>query len=400
VSSRYDLVVIGAGLIGAATAWRCARAGASVLIVEAGHANAGASGQNAGSLHFQIERRFLENGDRLAEEAARIVTLSRMAIDDWASLEDDLAADLHVRRDGGLMVAETPDEIALLEAKVKREGAAGLGTILLDGDAARHIAPYLAGSVAAAGFLREEGHADPRAVTPAFLRSASLQGAELRTATRVTDIQAVRPGFDVELRHDERAQTVRAGRVLIAAGAWSPRVATLANIHLPIFPVALQMNATERVRPLVPHLVQHVGRRLSMKQSHAGNILIGGGWPAKLRRGADGGFDPGLRPEPIEASRVGNLQVATMVVPAVAEMNLLRCWTGVTAITADQLPVVGEIPRLPGLFVAAGGSAFTLGPSFARLIARQIMDQDRAEADDALAVVAPARFEHLNGFMG
>jgi len=81
-------------------------------------------------------------------------------------------------------------------------------------------------------------------------------------------------------------------------------------------------------------------------------------------------------------------------------MNLLRCWTGVTAITADQLPIVGEIPRLPGLFVAAGGSAFTLGPSFARLIARQIMDQDRAEADDALAVVAPARFEHLNGFMG
>jgi glycine/D-amino acid oxidase-like deaminating enzyme len=400
VIARHDLLVVGAGLVGAATAWRCARAGAKVLIVEAGHPNGGASGQNAGSLHFQIERRFLENGERLAEEAARIVTISRMAIDDWARVEGDLGADLHVRRDGGLMIAETPEEIALLEAKVKREESAGLGTILLDGEAARRIAPYLSGSVAAAGFLLEEGHADPRAVTPAFLRAAAAHGAELRTATRVTAIRARRPGFEISLRHGEEAWDVHAGRVLIAAGAWSARVAMLANIHLPLFPVALQMNATERMPPLVPHLVQHVGRRLSMKQTHAGNILIGGGWPARLRRDAGGAFDPGLRPEPIETSRVGNLRVASAVVPAVAEMNLLRCWTGVTAITSDQLPIAGEVPRLPGLFVAGGGSAFTLGPTFARLVARQIMERDRAEADEALGIVSPARFEHLNGFMG
>ncbi|WP_254606540.1 NAD(P)/FAD-dependent oxidoreductase [Sphingomonas bacterium] len=398
--ARVDMLVIGAGLIGAAAAWHGARAGASVLLVDAGHPNVGASGQNAGSLHFQIERRFLENGERMADEAARITAISRMAIDDWAGLEAALGSDLHVRQEGGLMVAETAGEVALLEAKVRRETAAGLRTRLVDGHEARRIAPYLSGAIIAASFLADEGHADPRSVIPAYVRRAQAAGAELRTGTRVIALDARRPGFSVVLRQGDTEQTVVAERVLIAAGAWSGRVAALANIHLPIFPVALTMNATERVAPFLPHLVQHVGRRLSMKQTHAGNVLIGGGWPARLRRDSTGAFDPGQTPEAIEASLVGNLRAAIDTVPAVADLNLLRSWTGATAITADQLPIVGEVPRAPGLFVAAGGSAFTLGPTFARLVAQAMLDTDRSATAEALAVLSPARLEHLNGFMG
>src|SRR5690606_13515806 len=117
IPARVDALIVGAGLVGSATAWRLAQAGASVLIVEAAHANAGASGQNAGSLHFQIERRFLEQGEAKAAEAAAITSLSRMAVDDWRGLELALGADLHVHMHGGLMVAETADEVALLERK-------------------------------------------------------------------------------------------------------------------------------------------------------------------------------------------------------------------------------------------------------------------------------------------
>lgn len=371
-------------------------AGASVLLVEAGHVNAGASGQNAGSLHFQIERRFLENGDALAEQAAAITGLSRLAIDDWRGLEAALGVDLHVHMHGGLMVAETPAEVALLERKVAREQAAGLSVRLLDGDAARAVAPYLAPSVTAAGFLPDEGHADPRALTPAFARAATAAGATLLQATRVETAAARHDGFDLQLTGGAR---VRAARVLIAAGAWSPAVASLFNVHLPIFPVGLQMNVTERVPAFLPHLVQHVGRRLSMKQAHAGNVLIGGGWRSRMRTGP-AGFDLTRRPEPLAESLAGNLAAAVAVVPKVAALTLIRSWTGVTAITSDQLPLVGAIPQAPGLFVAAGGSAFTLGPTFARLVARQMLDVEREAADAVLAVVAPRRFDHLNGFMG
>ncbi|WP_420139015.1 NAD(P)/FAD-dependent oxidoreductase [Sphingomonas sp.] len=398
--SDVDVLIIGAGLIGSATAWHVARGGVSVMLADASYPNAGASGQNAGSLHFQIERRFLENGDQLAQEAARIVALNRLAIDDWGGLEEALSADLHLRRDGGLMVAETPEELDLLSLKVQREQATGLATRLLERGDALQIAPYLSDRVIAAAFLIHEGHADPRSVTPAFLRAAMAAGTETRFGTQIAAIQGNRPGFSVTLRCDGREERIAAAKVLIAAGAWSAQIGALANLHLPLFPVALTMNATERVAPLIPHLIQHVGRRLSMKQTHAGNILIGGGWPARLRRNALGGFDPGLRPEPIEQSRTDNLQAAVATVPAVANMNLLRSWTGVTAITADQLPLVGEVPRLPGLFVAAGGSAFTLGPTFARLIAQQMLGHKDAKTDAALAIVSPRRFEHLNGFMG
>ncbi|MBC5981335.1 FAD-dependent oxidoreductase, partial [Bacillus pumilus] len=71
---------------------------------------------------------------------------------------------------------------------------------------------------------------------------------------------------------------------------------------------------------------------------------------------------PALRYE----SLTGNADAAR-VVPAVLRLSVLRCWSGATTLTPDQLPILGEIPRRPGLFAATGGSAFTLGPTYARL---------------------------------
>jgi len=388
-----DVLVVGGGLVGCAAAWHLAKAGASVLLVEAGDLGMGASGQNAGSLHFQIERRFLEQGDALARQAEQTIALSRLAIEDWRGLEAALDADLHVVMDGGLMVAETADEVVLLEHKVARETREGLRMELLDGDEARRIAPYLSTGILAAGFSPDEGHADSRAITPAFAAAATRAGADIRTRTPLRSLDRVHGGF--EARGD--GLTVRAEQVLVAAGAWTAQVCAMANLHAPLYPVALLMNATERAaRPLIPHLVQHVGRRLSMKQTHAGNILIGGGWASRLARLADGGFDPGARAEMIEDSLAGNLRAAIDTVPDVAALNLIRSWTGVTAVSGDQLPVVGQVPRVPGLWIAGGGSAFTLGPSFARLVARAMGGQAAPELD----FVSPARFDHLNSFMG
>lgn len=390
---RCDVLVVGGGLVGCAAAWHLAAAGASVTVVDAADFGLGASGQNAGSLHFQIERRFLEQGDALARQAEQTIALSRMAIEDWRGLEVALDADLHVVMDGGFMVAETAEQVAMLERKVEREIREGLRMRLVDGDEARRIAPYLSPSILAAGYAADEGHADSRAIVPAYAAAARRAGARLIGRTRLDRLQRVGGGFEAGAGD----LSIRAGQVLVAAGAWTPQICAMANLHAPLYPVALLMNVTERSRTLeVPHLVQHVGRRLSMKQTGAGNILIGGGWPSRLARTADGGFDPGVRPELIGDSLAGNLRAAIDTVPAVAGLNLIRSWTGVTAVSADQLPVVGEVPRLPGFWIAGGGSAFTLGPTFARLVAQAIGGTPAPELD----FVSPARFEHLNSFMG
>lgn len=394
-----DVLIVGGGLVGCATAWHLACAGLSVLLLEAGEINNGASGQNAGSLHFQIERRFLENGDALAEQATRVVALNRLAVAEWRGLEAALGRDLEVAMDGGLMVAETPDQARMLEAKAAREAQFGLGTRVVDGAEARRIAPYLSPAIVAASYLADEGHANPRLITPAFAAAATEAGARLYRRTRVTALARARGGgFRAEATGPEGRVEVRADRLLVAAGAWTARIGALINLHLPIFPVALTMNVTERAQPFMPHLVQHVGRRLSMKQAHDGNVLIGGGWPSRLARSAEGDFRLDARPLLVDANLRENLRAAVDTVPAVRQLNLIRSWTGTVAITADQLPLIGEVPRIPGFFVAAGGSAFTLGPTFARLLAGLIAG--RGDIGDELAIFSPARFEHLNSFMG
>lgn len=393
MTDRADVLIVGGGLVGAASAWHLARRGASVILIDKGGINAGASSQNAGSLHFQIERRFLEGNGAAADDVARMVALNRLAVEDWRGLEQVLEADLHVSMAGGLMVAETAAEVAMLEAKVRQETAHGLDVRLVDGDEARRLAPYLSGTILAACHARDEGHADPLLVTPAFAAAALQAGADIRTGQTLVALEKADAGFTARLAG---GRILFADQLLVAAGAWSPQLLALLNLHLPLFPVALQMNVTERRPPFIAHLVQHVGRRLSMKQGHAGNVLIGGGWPARLAQSPRGGFDLDRRATLLETSLTGNLRAAVDVVPAVRDLNLIRSWTGITAISADQLPIVGEVARMPGLFVAAGGSAFTLGPTFARLLAARMAGEPVTE----LALVSPDRFNHLNSFMG
>jgi glycine/D-amino acid oxidase-like deaminating enzyme len=155
------------------------------------------------------------------------------------------------------------------------------------------------------------------------------------------------------------------------------------------------MNVIERAPPLIPHLVQHASKRLTLKQVAAGNFLVGGGWPSRLaREGA--GMSTRLRAEPVMENVVQNLTLAMQLVPALGRLHLLRSWTGITGVTADQMPLLGEMPEAPGFYVAAGGAAFTHGPTYARLISESILDSRPSVAID---LYSPARFSHVNNFM-
>ena len=221
----------------------------------------------------------------------------------------------------------------------------------------RAIAPYLAPTVTAAAYCRTEGHANPRLVGPAYARAALQRGAVIRTNAPVVALDRRNGGWHVRIAGDE---DVAVDAVLVAAGVWTGEVAAMADVRLPVVPVALSMIATEPVAQFVPHLVQHVGRRLSLKQAHDGNVLVGGGWASRLVH-HHGVVELDARPELRFDSLAGNAWTAARVVPALADVAVLRAWSGVAPVTADQLPIVGAVPRRPGLFVAAGGPGFTLG---------------------------------------
>ena len=148
---RVNVVVLGGGLVGCAAAYYLARRGASVLLLEQGDINREASGRSAGSLHFQLEYRLIRHGDELAAQFAQTIPLGLVALEDWRRLEGELQADLEVRLGGGLIVAESPADVALLEQRQALQEKWGLASRRLSASEVREIAPYLADSVIAAG---------------------------------------------------------------------------------------------------------------------------------------------------------------------------------------------------------------------------------------------------------
>jgi len=388
--------------VGCASAYYLAKSGARVVLIEKGQVNQGASGQNAGSLHFQLEHRLIAHHKQLTHELADYVSFTKTAIRQWRNIETELGCHLELTMKGGLMVAETAEELELLRLKSAIERNAGLDIELLGGDETRTIAPYLGNSVQAALYCAHEGHCNPRLLTPAYARKAQEHGAVFLTGAPVSALRRRERKWEVDYSRgtsaDQKiiADALQADNVLNAAGAWSGDVSAMAGFCLPVIPIGLTMNVTEPVSPFIPHLVQHVGRKLSMKQVHDGNVLIGGGWNAVLQyeRGrwlAD--TSPLIKPESVRS----NLQVASEVVPAVSDLHLLRSWTGTTCITPDELPVLGEIPEAPGLFAATGGPGFTFGPAYAQIISNLILSGDRSSLPPAYA---PERFSHINMFMG
>jgi len=184
------------------------------------------------------------------------------------------------------MIAMTDSEVILLRKKCSLEQNHGMDTLLLTAEDARQIAPYLSKKIQAAAYFPREGHANPRLVTPAYARAAVRQGATLQSHCDVARLNQTGRKWRPTLNRQQPCQSdgIEVDMILNAAGVWAAHSASLANIHLPVSPLALMMSVTEATHPFLPHLIQRAGAKLSMKQVGSGNILIGGGWPSRFRQ--------------------------------------------------------------------------------------------------------------------
>lgn len=368
--TQTDVVVVGGGIVGAALAYYLAGAGVEVLLLEGGELNREASGTNAGSFHFQIALHQLTSDDA-GEDRGRLLDEVRLhleAADLWSHLEKELDADLGVHETGGLMVAQTPVELQMLHDKQVIEAEAGLETYVLEGEELRSFAPYLADDVLGATYCPREGHANPLTAVPSLALRAHQRGAAIRTHARVTAIDV----------HDDSAARftvrttrgdVRAARVVDACGAWADDIAAMVGLHLPVYASGLHVNVTEQRAHVLTPMVQHIGRRLTLKQTAQGTFIIGGGWPAR-KVSAD------ARYANYWASAAGNAAVAVSVVPMLADVRLVRTWAGVMAFTDDLSPIVGESSIVPGFHVCVAATGFTLGPMMAGLLADAMIRRD------------------------
>src|SRR4029079_3729888 len=169
-------LIIGGGIAGVSLADHLARAGVDVVLLERGELNREASGTNAGSMHLQIAIHQFLGGLDAPGEAERRQEETRLAAEAaelWKALDDELGLDFHVT--GGLMVAETDEQLQLLRDKQPLEAAAGLETHILEGAELRSFAPYLSERVIGATYCPAEGHVNPLIAVPKLAALAGVQ---------------------------------------------------------------------------------------------------------------------------------------------------------------------------------------------------------------------------------
>lgn len=361
---QTEVLIIGGGLAGCATAYYLAREGVEVTLIERYDLNTQASGCNAGSIHAQIPHEpFMTQGDGWARNFAPTIPLMLESIRIWAGLEAELGCDLEVSIGGGILVAETEAQLRDVERKAGIERAHGLTVEMLSRDDLRRMAPYISEQAVGGAFCPTEGKANPLKVTPAFARAAQRHGARILTGTMLTGLTSEAGGY---LAQTSRGP-IRAKRVVNSAGAEAGRVSALLGLELPIEGHPIQVNVTEPVETFMTHLVYFAGEKLTLKQARNGSLLIGGGWPA--RWGAAGDH----LVVNLDSLRA-NLRVARTVVPRLGSVRLLRVWPAIVNGTADWKPILGEVPGLPGFFMNMfPWMGFTAGPISARTTAELVM---------------------------
>ncbi len=379
--TECDVLVIGGGIAGAAVAYYLAKEGVDVELIERGELNREASGTNAGSFHFQLAIHQLTgkgteaDKDRLLQEARSSVEAYGL----WTELGAELNADLGLHQTGGWMVAETPEQLAILHEKHVLEEQAGIHTEVLTGTALRDRAPYFSDRVLGASYCDLEGHANPLVAAIFYAQRAVERGARIRTHTEVFGIDVDPAAAAHRFTVRTSGGTIRARRVVNCAGGWAGELAEMVGLRFPIRREGLHVNVTESRPPLLPSMVQHIGRRLTLKQTEYGGFIIGGGWPTPMT-----GY-PRRYPTTWQ-SAAGNLRVALDVVPELETVRVVRTWSGVIAFTDDFSPIVGASALVPGYFACVATTGFTFSPIFARQVAGQILEEGRG------ASPFPARF--------
>lgn len=373
---RTDVLIVGGGITGSVAALDLAEAGARVRVLDAGE-NAG-SDANAGSLHVQLQSRFLRLFPDQAPNVEASLPLYLAAVAAWKALDQRLGG-IELVAEGGLMVAEDAAQLAFLHKKAERERRHGLRVDVLDRAALERIAPYFGPEVAGAELCHDEGKLNPLLANKGLKRL--MQAAGVRwTVDRATGLEAEGDRIRVTTASGRRYAADRA----ILANAWG--AGALARGLGPSLPTAwepLHMNITEPAAYALPHLVQHAERQITLKQFRSGQIVIGGGWPARF----DGAG--GTVPEVVADSLLGNVALAGRLVPAIRSLRLLRTWAGLNT-TADGKSILGPLDRAGRVMAAVPGDAgYTLGPVIGAAAAKLAMGD--TPAIDAVPL-SPARF--------
>ncbi|WP_443080721.1 NAD(P)/FAD-dependent oxidoreductase [Streptomyces sp. PTD5-9] len=377
-----DVVIVGAGVVGAACAYYVSRAGLSVAVVDRGSVTGGTTGAGEGNLLVS---------DKVPGPELELALHSAAL---WRSLARELPSSIEYERKGGLVVATAEDSLAGLSATAAGQRRAGVEAYDVPPGRLCEIEPHLAPGLAGGCLHPQDAQVQPALAAAELLRASAREGARLWLGEEAVAILTDRSGAVGGVRTARRE--LRAPVVVNAAGTWGGEVAALAGTRLPVMPRRGFVLVTEPLPRLIRHKVyaaEYVADVASGSAAPQTSPVVEGTPSGPVLIGASRervGFDRTLS-VPVVARLAAR---AVELFPVLADVRVLRAYHGFRPYLPDHLPAIGPDPRVPGLFHACGheGAGIGLAPATGSLIADAILG--RRPAIDP-GPFAPGRFDTL-----
>jgi D-hydroxyproline dehydrogenase subunit beta len=369
VTASPDVLIVGACIVGAACAAACAREGLCVRVIEADVIGGGATAQGMGHLVVM-------------DDSEAQFALTRYSVELWRALAAELAADCEYAGYGTIWVAANDEEMAQVKAKCEFYNSRGVRAEVLDPQALTEAEPHLRRGLAGGLLVPDDAVVYAPSAARYLLERARKRGASITVGQRVTEVTGGRG----QLENGER---LSAAAVVNAAGIWAAQLTPEA----PIRPRKGHLVITDRYPGFARHQLVELGY---LKSAHSltadsvafnlqprptGQMLMGS---SRQYGAAEHSIDSRILARMLERT--------ARYMPASAQLNAIRAWTGFRAATPDKLPLIG--PAGEGVFLAAGqeGLGITTSLATAELVVDHLLGR---ESKIPQAPYLPSRsFEH------
>jgi sarcosine oxidase subunit beta len=363
-------VIVGGGIVGVATAFFLTDRGErDVVLLERDTLGSGTTKGGMGGIRHQ----FVDELD---------VRLSLMATKFWREFASFTGSAHDFRERGYLFIAETADGLAQLKDALPLYERLGLGVEMLDRADIEDLVPGIRTDDLAGGRIcPRDGYGDPLAALAGFAAGAVLEGVRILESTPAETL--IRTGDRVTAVRTP-AGDIQAERVLLATGCWTAPLAATAGVAMPIWPYARSIMESGPIPSLdgIPMVIEWESgfhfRPRDGRQRFAMPNLTTDGRVEKGPSAPPGSFDALAYPsldvppalEPWVKARAASRH------PAFADLRIVSSWSCYYEMTPDDHPVVGRVPGVDGLYVAAGfsGHGFMHAPATAQLMVEEMLD--------------------------
>ncbi|MEA4932138.1 MAG: FAD-binding oxidoreductase [Lawsonibacter sp.] len=356
MSLTADVIVIGAGIMGNATAYQLAKAGYQVIVLEKGDVvGDGGSSRNGG-------------GVRQSARDVRELPLAIYGVEHlWPTLGEELGFDVEYRQKGNLRLAKDEAGIEKLNQLASSSKKNGLKVDVIGADEVRQICPYFSDDIVGASWCPTDGHANPLMTTLAYYIRAREMGVQFITGEEVVTLQKVAGRVR---RVVTETETYEADTVVLAAGFGSRRIAETVQLFIPMENRLLETYVTEAFPPMFEQMLGTADASFYGRQTPHGSFVLGCGIPTVFE------YDK-------QAAGTSELMYFTshnvlQFIPRLANVKVVRSWGGWMDLVTDGIPVIDAPEEVPGLILACGfsGHGFGIAPAVAQTVSEMVQKKE------------------------